>query len=277
MNTFYEIKERIKGSFLGEKIYAVWYGIGRQWDNFVLKKYENAGYSEQIRSYKNNAVGKRCFIIGNGPSLRLSDLEQLEGEDTFAANRIYGAFEKIDWHPTYYWCQDSSVMRDIIDDIDKIEKKVPNIFLNYLGFLETKLPLIYRENVHYFYASWRQGKCGEITFSTDCERYIGASMTVVYAMIQFAVYMGYREIYLLGIDHNYSQANDGTIQDTSYAEFIAKKDLSQYNLPHLDMSTRAYVEARKYCDNHNIKIYNATRGGKLEVFERVDFEKILKI
>jgi hypothetical protein len=37
----------------------------------------------------------------------------------------------------------------------------------------------------------------------------------------------------------------------------------------------AYREAKKYADLHNIKIYNATRGGMLEVFERVDLDKVL--
>lgn len=277
MSIFYDIKENIKDSLLGKKAYAVWYYLGQQWDNYTLSKYEKLGYSKEIRKYKNIATGKRCFIIGNGPSLRLSDLELLKEEDSFAANRIYGAFEKTNWIPTYYFCQDGSVMSDIIDDINLITKKTSNIFFNYLGYKETERPLLCAENIYYFYASWRQGKCGEILFSNDCARYIGASMTVVYAMIQFAVYMGYQEIYLLGVDHNYAQNVDGTVQESSYADFIKKKDLSDYNLPHLDISTLAFIEARKYCEEHNVKIYNATRGGKLEVFERVDLEEILSV
>ena len=35
-----------------------------------------------------------------------------------------------------------------------------------------------------------------------------------------------------------------------------------------------YMCAKEYAERHEIKIYNATRGGKLEVFERVDFDSL---
>ena len=37
----------------------------------------------------------------------------------------------------------------------------------------------------------------------------------------------------------------------------------------------AYEHAREYCDSHDIRIYNSTRGGKLEVFERIDFDALI--
>lgn len=42
----------------------------------------------------------------------------------------------------------------------------------------------------------------------------------------------------------------------------------------LDFATMTFEKAREYADGHGIKIYNATRGGKLEVFERVNFDKL---
>jgi hypothetical protein len=37
----------------------------------------------------------------------------------------------------------------------------------------------------------------------------------------------------------------------------------------------AYARAKEVCDREGIKIYNATRGGKLEIFERADLDKVL--
>lgn len=42
----------------------------------------------------------------------------------------------------------------------------------------------------------------------------------------------------------------------------------------VEYNVRAYKSARLYAENHGIKIYNATRGGELEVFERVNFDDI---
>ena len=48
------------------------------------------------------------------------------------------------------------------------------------------------------------------------------------------------------------------------------------NLPRVVESSMAYMTARKFADKHNdFSVYNATRGGKLEAFERADFDKII--
>lgn len=42
----------------------------------------------------------------------------------------------------------------------------------------------------------------------------------------------------------------------------------------VDQVTLAYQSAKQYANQHDFKIYNATRGGKLEIFERVDFNDL---
>ncbi len=37
----------------------------------------------------------------------------------------------------------------------------------------------------------------------------------------------------------------------------------------------AYMSLREYAKEHGIRVLNATRGGKLEVFERVNFDKLM--
>lgn len=48
--------------------------------------------------------------------------------------------------------------------------------------------------------------------------------------------------------------------------YVAMKDHQFWN----------YQAARRYAETHGIKIYNATRGGELEVFERVDFDSLFR-
>ncbi|UHA57891.1 hypothetical protein KDJ21_013425 [Metabacillus litoralis] len=103
---------------------------------------------------------------------------------------------------------------------------------------------------------------------------------MAYTAIQIAVYMGVKEIYLLGVDHNFSKMLndkgeiiiDKTAKDYFTEEYNTDKD--DLYIPNVEVSTRAFKVAKKYADKNNIKIYNATRGGKLEVFERVDFDKL---
>ena len=127
-------------------------------------------------------------------------------------------------------------------------------------------------------------------FSADCSKQIYASGTVTYSMLQLAVYMGFQEIYLLGIDMSYSveRYKDGRVQmnvknnhstltekeETKFKEDIISAHGYSY-IADVDMQLDGYKAAKEYAEKNGIKIYNATRGGKLEIFERVDFDSVL--
>lgn len=52
------------------------------------------------------------------------------------------------------------------------------------------------------------------------------------------------------------------------------QDTAQLYIPNTDKSTLTFLAAKKHCDARGIRVYNATRGGKLEVFPRVDFDTL---
>ena len=66
-------------------------------------------------------AGKRVVVMGNGPSLSRIDFDDLKGEITFASNKIFLAFDKTDWRPTYYSVEDDLV---IIQNIGKLRSKI---------------------------------------------------------------------------------------------------------------------------------------------------------
>ena len=73
-----------------------------------LKNYTKTAAGKLLAAYKDIYTGQRCFLIGNGPSLRAEDLTRLHeaGEITFAFNRVYNIFEQTPWRPTFYISQD---------------------------------------------------------------------------------------------------------------------------------------------------------------------------
>ena len=117
-------------------------------------------------------------------------------------------------------------------------------------------------------------------FTNEANKWIGWGATVTYTAIQLAIYMGFEEIYLLGIDHNFrvTQNNKGEIiVDNNVKDYFCdeyNKDKEELYIPNVENTTLSYIIARKHCEEKGIKIYNATRGGNLEVFERVDFDKL---
>ena len=99
----------------------------------------------------------------------------------------------------------------------------------------------------------------------------------MYTAAQLAAYMGFKEIYLIGVDHHFhiSQNNAGEIiVDDSVKDYFSEKyntDKENLYIPNTEKSTLTYVAMKEQCERRGIRVFNATRGGKLEVFKRVDF------
>ena len=104
-------------------------------------------------------------------------------------------------------------------------------------------------------------------FSSDCYIKVYDGYSITYSIMQLAMYMGFDEIYLLGADCSYLGEKQHFIEhginDPSFRTATERLFAS-------------YGEAKKYADTHGIKIFNATRGGLLEIFPRVNLEDVIK-
>ena len=250
--------------------------VGSRWRKYQHQHFEITQWGRNLHSLKGRYSGKRCFIVGNGPSLRVEDLELLKDEYTFAFNRIYYIFERTSWRPTFYCAQDAKIVAASAEEIQEkinISHKFVPIDLKWYEDAEI-------DSAFFFNPKYAGEQVPE--FSEDIARYIGVGNTVAYTAMQLAVYMGFSEIYLLGVDHSFQtyQDKDGNIiTDPNAKDYFTDKynqDKGQLYVPRLDLSTLSYMAAQEYAETHPVTIYNATRGGKLEVFPRVDFETLFK-
>ena len=240
------------------------------------KKYAKTADAKYIRSLKDAKKGQRCFIIGNGPSLTTDDLNILKNEDTFAFNRIYFMFDKTDWRTTYYMCVDTGVLGMNLSEIEKLD--LPVIILSDIARKSVKKQT---DNIHYLY-DYSRFKINRWGFdppyiSEEVSDHCCFCFTVTYDAIQLAIYMGYSKLYLLGVDHNYSvkvDAKGHVIKDDSVKDYFEGLEKTAITAMNYEATTTAFKVARKYCDSHDIIIKNATRGGKLDVFERVSFDSL---
>jgi Uncharacterized protein conserved in bacteria len=240
--------------------------------------------NEEIKAFKNIYTSKRCFIIGNGPSLQMRDLDRLWGqkEICFGCNRIYLTQKDTIWRPNYYVAEDRKCLLTCAKEILAYKCDVKFIGDTYLPFWTCDMPV---RNIHKYHCHTeflRDGRnhfCRVPKFSNDISRKSYSIYTVVYTCLQFAVYMGFKEIYLLGVDCNYA-VNADYIVDASNQNHFSKNYESGLENQMLRADTEgmvfAFTSAKKHADEHGIKIYNATRGGKLEVFERVDFDSLFR-
>lgn len=233
--------------------------------------------SRQIaQSYKNKYKGMRCFIIGNGPSLTTKDLEMLNNEITFASNSIYRIAELTQWRPTFYGAFDEveADSQEKIFGINHLECKVK--FFRQQGFYVFKKMT---GKCCYLSTKHRKVYLDHPGFSKDISKNIYTIGTVIYALIQIAVYMGFTDIFLIGVDHKFARerTKDGKVIENKESKSYFYKSIEEIGAASVWQHKVAFEYAEQFSRKNGIRIYNATRGGNLEVFERVDIDTLLKI
>lgn len=246
--------------------------------NWMTDHFEKTIYGKRLSRYKNCHEGRRCFLIGNGPSLLAEDLTVLyeHSEICFGFNRIYNIFDKTLWRPDYYLSQDEKMLRGCVDSVNKTEMGTKFIPINLKWYHGIQLDHV----VWFLMKSSDQENGKPCAFSNELPKYLINSSTGMYTAAQIAVYMGIKEIFLIGVDHHFhiSQNNRGEIiVDNSAKDYFADNynpDKNDLYIPNTERSTLTYIAMKEQCCQRGIQVYNATRGGRLEVFPRVSFDSL---
>lgn len=222
----------------------------------------------------------RVFIIGNGPSLSMDDLSLIheKKEDCFAFNKIYLIFEESDFRPTYYMVEDTLVAENNANKIDSLvgfHKFYPEHLLRSLKL---------SEGVLVFGLNLPNSNNEVATEPTDEPTHFGWGSSVTCTAIQAAIFMGYSQIHLLGVDFNFEWSGESVSKKNV---LIGKGEINHFHkdyrpigekwsVPKMNISGSQYVMLKEFATSMGVKIINSSRGGKLEVFDRIPLEKVLK-
>lgn len=227
----------------------------------------------RLEQFRGKHAGQRCFVMGNGPSLSRMDLSLLKDEITFGMNRIYLLFDKMSFIPTYFTCVNELVLEQFADDIQLLP--MPK-FLNW-----NRRDYFNTDDKNTMFIRMRIGISISDSFVSDPAESLDGGGTVTYAALQLAYYLGFKEVVLIGVDHSYNEKGRPNKTEVRTAEVDASHCHPNYfpkgikwQLPDLLRSELAYAIARKAFEKDGRKIIDATEGGNLEVFERVDFNSL---
>jgi len=213
---------------------------------------------EKFRTLKNTHLGERCFIIATGPSINKVDLSLLDNEVTFGINTI---FKKNDIKWNYYVVSDRIIWDVLEEDLRHLDTTLFLAYVSARHYLKSKK----QDNI-YVTKGKKTLKPTHGFPSSISENVYVDSHTVVYIAIQIAYYLGFREVYLLGCDCDYSVGYfDGNI--LGYTDRFGNKFWPTV--------FRGYGICKKVFEQDGRKIINCTDGGKLEVFERKKLENVL--
>lgn len=277
--------------------YFLPYGL-IQFQNKIKLSQKKEFYNQKIIELNRNAQlynkheGDRCFLIATGSSINNQNLKLLKNEILFSLSRFYYHKDYMFLKPKYQ-ISSGYKMHKIAESIAEAffkefsEKCISeNIFFDYMDkeYVSKNNKISSSERTFYYSAN--------LPFSylldnkIDLTKSICAYQNIFILSIQIAIYMGFKEIYLLGADHDwilkyysnesiYFYENNNLSKNEDSVNDSWKKHENIFPiLESYYKKWQHYISLKNYAEANHIKIYNATDGGMLDVFQRVSFQDI---
>jgi hypothetical protein len=242
-----------------------------------MRTAEGRANTRELEALRGRYRGRRCFVMGNGPSLLECDLNQLASEVTIVSNAHYLIWDQLTYVPTFLAVEDRLVAEDRADELQRITG-ITRIFPFDLRSLlgpgdQTKLYLNFPRDYHPF-----------PKFSRDLTKRCYWGGTVSFLNLQLAAYLGCNPIILIGFDHSYvvpsKHIKNNVIQSQTKDVNHIHPDYFgpgyRWHDPNIARMEAAYRCARQELEQSKVHVLNATAGGQLEVFERVTFDSAIQ-
>lgn len=258
--------------------------------NIILSAaYSLKGIRIDNADLKNRHRGRRAFVIGNGPSLGKQDLKPLADEITIGANSFYKHPDSDQVKLKYLCIGDASFMTDEPKSVEwhrVIEKRMPEtelILQPRARPLIEKYGLYANHKVRYF----RRGVAQPVPelLELDLTRPINVGVTTGTTLcIPLAIYLGCTEIYLVGFDANWLDSYTASYHfyetHEQFPEFdtLGKDQRWEMYEDQLNVVLRDFEAHRLLATRARqlgVKIWNATEGGRLDMYPRTHYEDVV--
>jgi len=227
---------------------------------------------ERLNALHDKHKGERCFILGNGPSLATMDLAPLRDEHTFGLNRAYLLFERLGFTTSWLVAVNDLVVEQCSAELDDLA--VPT-FVTWRNRGRVTF------DDHYIFLRTAEEQRGR-SFSTRPDRWIFQGSTVTFVAMQLAFWFGFEQVVLIGVDHSFTTKGEPHSEVVSAADDPDHFDPNyfgpgfRWQLPDLATSERSYELAKQIFAAEGREIIDATAGGRLQVFRKVDYESLVR-
>lgn len=249
-----------------------------------------SGSSKRIlirnKIFENKHKGQRAFVIVNGPSLKEQNIEKLKDELTFVVSGFFKHPVIDKWQPSYYSILDKTFFEPtkksaiFFKDLNEKIKDSTFFIPLYRGYKANKeRKILQTENVYYI------AMAGLPDLNNDLTTVVQAFESVSVFSLSQAIYMGCSPIYLIGFDHDYL-AHRGIDRHfyeggTLEGHISSHTPMSEMNTYDSEMMSnykhwQNYRSLKNIASQKGIKIINATDGGFLDLFERVQYNSIFE-
>lgn len=267
----------------------------RLYRNFIMIPFD-AKNKEKWNSIQGKFCGQRVFMLGNGPSLNHTPLWLLKDEHVMCFNRFGLIGERLNFSPDMYMIVDDLVAIDNVDDVKKQIEKSKYVFLPNINFGTgvTNFKKLFGEVANIIWMNvyvkrFSKGRLDKVMKRSGPWVIIGR--TVATSGLEILMKMGFSEIYILGVDMNYViHKNVEAIDKDTHIKSKANDDPNhfdpryfgkgkQYHQPvqeTMDIMMGALKDISNYAKEKGYHIYNATMGGMVECYPRINIYDLMK-
>jgi len=254
-------------------------------DNIPITIYQTK-LLEKNKIFRDVHKNCRCFIIGNGHSLRKHNLTFLNNEITFTVNAFWKHPIIKEWQPTYHCIADpiffdkSDAMSDFFYELSSKIKNSTFFVPHYSKKFIKKRKLLPISKT--FFVAFRNELSMTVPSEIDLTCYLPKIINVAQLAIMIALYMGCTPIYLIGFDHDWlSNRSKDRYFYTGKTVNTDKKISGNLLNEHYKITIervlklwQGYENLSRYSTKKNIEIINASKGGFLDVFKRIDYDSL---
>lgn len=218
----------------------------------------------RLLELKGCCAGRRCFIMGNGPSLNRMDLGLLEREQVWGANRCFLLFDRVSWRPAFYTAMDPRAIQNSLERIRVMIRELAGTRFFFPVAARDEGWLEPADNVSFY------RDAPGARFSLDAARGVAPVRTVTAVSLQLAAFLGFNPIYLIGCDLSYAAAPGRS--DYFHPDYL--RGGTGWRVPDIEGMREDYRAARRTLEAAGVAVYNATLAGRLEEFPRVEYASL---
>ena len=227
-----------------------------------------------------------CFIIGGGPSIKKQNLNFLDKKFTIVHNAFFLLKDVYSFTPSLYVLEDPLPAEDNATELNKI-KDIPLVVPYKLKKFIKNRDNVTFINFDYTYIDSRETtveKDLQFQFSENFAKKSYWGGTVVYFSLQIAYFLGFKKIYLFGVDLSYqipssAKINGNIITSTDSDDNHLHKDWfgkgKRWHFPRQDRMQTAIEYAINFLSKKGVEVYNFSPVSKIRGAKNLDFNKFI--
>ena len=227
----------------------------------------------KTQTLKNKFLGEKCIIIGGSPSIKKLDLSKIHnGYKIMTCNKGYLLKDEKLKRSDFHFITDGN----FIPENQKMLHDNEAFFNSFILSTDCDTTLLDSNKCNYYktqFIAWDDSLGYKFPVDKNQGSFLYSAHTVVTTMLQFAWYMGFKEIIMIGVDLSFSLGKNHFYMSSD----LEKKRVVRHSLKYQSTMYKGIEEVYNMLTNEGVKVVNASPNvDSLKFIPKKDYNMIFK-